>query len=328
MKKFFIIGCPRSGTTMVQQALNRHSQIVIPPETKFFFSFLGHSFDSQKRHLERLNSDLGIQLHLPLPGVRTDVEARAFYECMAAKYVDKLQKPGVMQFGEKTPEHTGHLAHIRRLFPDAKIIVLYRDGRDVALSLAKTPWAPKGIYANFIIWLYYQGIILNVQSQADPNLLFVRYEDVVEKPQETFHDILAFLNLRYESPVAEGCGNRDGIPTREYSWKATAFEKITPERVGAFRRELTTDQTAVLERLGRRTLTAFGYPLMTDGSRSLSPRLLLRVSYDLSRFLVRLPWSSVRRELSARMHVPRPSLRWPLVFSPSETVITVRTAHE
>ncbi len=43
MNKFFIVGCPRSGTTMVQQALNRHPQVVIPPETKYFFSFYGHS---------------------------------------------------------------------------------------------------------------------------------------------------------------------------------------------------------------------------------------------------------------------------------------------
>src|SRR5215831_4421176 len=56
--KFFIVGCPRSGTTMVQQALNRHSQIVIPPETKFFFSFYGHSLAQQARHVRRLNADL------------------------------------------------------------------------------------------------------------------------------------------------------------------------------------------------------------------------------------------------------------------------------
>lgn len=312
---------------MVQQALNRHSQIAIPPETKFFFSFLGHSSGSQKRHLERLKADLGIQLSFPATGVRTDDEARVFYECLAQKYLEKLQKKTVTQFGEKTPEHTGHLAQIRRLFPDAKIIVLYRDGRDVALSLAKTPWAPAGIYASFMIWLYYQNIILNARSRPDSNLLFVRYEDIVEHPEEIFHDILTFLDLPYEAPVVEGCGNRDGIPTREYSWKATAIEKITPERVGTFRRELTTDQIAILERLGGRTLAAFGYPLLTDGARFLPPHVLLRLSYDLSRFLVRLPWCSVWRELVARINVPLPSRRWALAFGTPQSA-TIRTAHE
>ena len=58
MKKLFIVGCPRSGTTLLQQALNRHSQIVIPPETKYFFSFLGHTRRCQHRHIDRLNADL------------------------------------------------------------------------------------------------------------------------------------------------------------------------------------------------------------------------------------------------------------------------------
>src|ERR1700722_15108612 len=37
MDKFFIVGCPRSGTTVLQQALNRHSRIVVAPETRFFY---------------------------------------------------------------------------------------------------------------------------------------------------------------------------------------------------------------------------------------------------------------------------------------------------
>ncbi|QJW96401.1 sulfotransferase family protein [Frigoriglobus tundricola] len=301
MKKFFVVGCPRSGTTMVQQALNRHSQIAIPPETKFFFSFLGHSHPAQKRHVERLNADLGVRLTLPAGGVRTDPEARAFYDQMAGQYVEKLGKPGASQFGEKTPEHTGHLGRIRALFPDAKIVVLYRDGRDVALSLAKTPWAPKNVYANFVIWLYYQSIVLRIRTRPDPNIHFVRYEDVVADPDVAFHDVLSFLGLPYEDRVAEGCGNRDGIPAREYLWKANALQKITPERVGTFRRELSTDEIAILERLGRQTLTEFGYPLETDGTRSLSPGFALKLTAALTRFLARVPWYSAARELLARL---------------------------
>lgn len=71
MKYVFIVGCPRSGTTLLQQALNRHSQIVIPPESKFFYYFYGQSYRRQSAHLERINSDLGIELVPPAQENRT-----------------------------------------------------------------------------------------------------------------------------------------------------------------------------------------------------------------------------------------------------------------
>ena len=222
-----------------------------------------------------------MRLRLPATGVRSDDEARAFYERMTEKYVEKLRKPGATRFGEKTPEHTGHLDRIRHLFPKAKIIVLYRDGRDVALSLTKTPWAPAGLYANFVIWLYYQSIILRVQSQPNPNLQFVRYEDVVDRPEESFHEMLTFLGLPYETSVTEGCGNRDGIPSREYSWKATALEKITADRMGGVPARID-DRSGrrAGEQLGRHTLTTVRVPA---ADRRCAPVVAPRTLADLLR---------------------------------------------
>ena len=97
--------------------------------------------------------------------------------------------------------------------------------------------------------------------------------------------------------------------------------------MGAFRRELTADQVAVLERLGRHTLTTFGYPLLTDGARPLSPRVLLRISYDLTRFLARVPWCSVGRELAARVRAAFTPHHWVADVDPLVTG-TIRTAVE
>src|SRR5690348_9193182 len=176
VNKFFIVGCPRSGTTMVQQALNRHSQIAIPPETKFFFSFFGQPEKHQRRHVERLNADLNIQLPLPEKRIASYDEGRAYFERMAQQYVEKLGKRTVTWFGEKTPEHTGHLPRIRQMFPEAKIIVLYRDGRDVASSLSRMPWMIPNVYVNFVVWLYYHWAIEREKKIDATNLYLARYE--------------------------------------------------------------------------------------------------------------------------------------------------------
>ena len=300
MHKFFIVGCPRSGTTMVQQALNRHSQVVIPPETKFFFSFLGHSRRQQLRHIERLDADLGIRLPRPSARVRSSAEARAFYEDMARRYVERLGKPGVVSFGEKTPEHTGHLPRIRRLFREAKVVVLERDGRDVAASLSRMPWMSPDLYVNFTVWLYYHRVVRGERQTGWPNLYFVRYEDVVADPEKAFGGMLEFLGLPYEPAVAEGWGNTEGVPLREYGWKRRALEKITGDRVGAFRHELSIDQVEILERLGGPALRSLGYELVTDGKKPLPRGFLLSLSLSMSQFVYRLPWRAVVRELLSR----------------------------
>jgi hypothetical protein len=308
MDKFFIVGCPRSGTTMVQQALNRHPGVVIPPETKFFFSFFGHPRARQARHVARLNADLGIRLPAPARAVRTAAEGRAYYDAMARQYVARVRKPGAVAFGEKTPEHTGLLPRIRRLFPGAKILVLCRDGRDVAASLTRVPWMSSNLYANFAVWLYYHWVVSRAARDAGPDLYVVRYEDIVADPARELGAVLRFLGLPYEPAVAEGWGNREGIPERELPWKARALQPITAGRVGAFRRDLTDEQIGNLERLGRHVLPSLGYPLLTGGNRALAPGFLLELAGSLLRLAGRLPWTSILRELGCRLGLDRPAL--------------------
>lgn len=301
MDKVFLVGCPRSGTTMLQQALNRHPRIAVPPETKFFFSFFGHPYKAQLRHVERLNADLGIDLAPPVARVRTPADARDFFEQMASRYVARIGKRDVVLFGEKTPEHTGHLPRIRRLFPSAKIVVLHRDGRDVASSLRHMPWMSSDLYVNFAVWLYYARLVRRARDEAWPGVYFARYEDIVANPHKELAALLDFLGLPYEPAVADGWGNREGVPERERPWKARALQKISTDRVGVFRHELSTKEIEKLERMGGRTLRSLGYELVTDGHGSLSPLFLLRLAWGLSRFAVRLPRSSLVAELACRL---------------------------
>jgi hypothetical protein len=309
--KFFLVGCPRSGTTMLQQALNRHSRIAIPPETKFFFSFLGHSRRAQARHVRRLNEDLGINLAAPARRLRDPGEARAFYEEMARQYLRRVRKEDVAYFGEKTPEHTGHLPRIHRLFPGAKIIVLVRDGRDVASSLSRMPWMPPDVYVTFAVWLYYARLVRKAREEAWPGLYFLRYEDIVAAPPTALAALLDFLGLPYEPAVAEGWGNEEGVPQRERAWKGRAMEKITAERVGVFRHELDARQVEILERLGGLALRSFGYELVGGGEAPLPAALPLRLAWGLSQFAYRLPRRALWAELLCRLLPNRPHVRPP-----------------
>jgi Sulfotransferase family len=299
MNKFFILGCPRSGTTMLQQALNRHSQIVIPPETKLFFSFLGHSRGAQRKHVERLNRDLDIQLPPPNRRITTMEDARAFYELLMQLYLERLGRDQVSYFGEKTPEHTGQLNKIKYTFPEAKFLFIYRDGRDVALSLRKVPWMQDNIYVNFRIWLYYYWHLRQARGDSQVEMLCLKYEDLVTNPSRQLGNVLNFLGLPYEHQVAAGHGNAEGIPAREYAWKARALEPIRSHRIGCWKHELTEEEIAVLETLGAEALRTLGYQLTTAGAAHLSLGFYAKLYWNLFRFSTRLPWRSLVNEVLA-----------------------------
>lgn len=302
MKKLFIVGCPRSGTTLLQQALNRHSAVVIPPETKLFNYFFGRSRRCQRIHLKRLNEDLGIDLSVPARKIRTVDEARKFYEQMAAAYVDRLGRTEVAYLGDKTPEQTGHLAHIDRLFPDAKYIFMVRDGRDVALSLTRVPWINCDVYTGFLIWLHFWRIFKQTQATGSFDIHYLRYEDLVSDPEDELIQVLTFLGLPHEPAVWTGSGNKEGIPKREYEWKAGALEKITDCYAGRWKRELSETELGRLNYLGRKALPDLGY----DVDNSLESQLSLA-------FRLTLPCRVVRSALS----LPLPFLIHELFHAPS-----------
>jgi hypothetical protein len=261
MNYLFLLGCHRSGTTMLQQALNRHSQIAIPAETKYFSSFLGHSHACQLRRLERINRDLEIRLPPPERVIRNDADARQFYGRMAAAYLGRLGKPEVTYFGEKTPVHSGYVPRIKHLFPASKFLWIYRDGRDVALSMRKVSWLNQTLAVNFVIWLFYYFKQMRAAADTSLDILFVRYEELVGEPAKILSSICHFLGIRFEGAMADGYGNHEGILDWEHPWKGLALEPITTGRVETWRTELTPAEVELLEWLGGNALVRLGYQL-------------------------------------------------------------------
>jgi len=297
VRKFFIVGCPRSGTTVLQQALNRHTEIVIPPETKYFYCWYGKSAKQQSAHLQRINADLRVNVVASRRGVRAPDEGAAFFERLADAYLERLGRQDAVCFGEKTPEHTGQLGQIRSVFPNAKLLFIYRDGRDVALSLSKMPWMHCDLYTGFVIWLYYYRILKRERQRPSLDTCFARYEDLATHPARELGRVLEFLGVPFEPAVAEGWGNQEGVPRRELAWKGRAIEKISTARIGVWRRELSKPQIGRLERLGRKALRDLGYPLCGPRTRPLPPWFVAALGWRVLRTVTRLPPYCVRNEI-------------------------------
>ncbi len=256
---------------MLQQALNRHPQIIIPPETGYFVDVLPHSRTGQAQHLRAINADLKLDLPMPERRIRTDRDAIAGYVALETAYANKLGRTNAEYFGDKSPRHLLVLPRIVRLFPTAKFLLIYRDGRDVALSLSKVPWGPKDLYVNFAIWLRFYRWQRWAQSQPDLDLCCIKYEAFVNDPEQALRRIASHLDLDYEDAMVSRTGNVEGIAKRELGWKGRATETITPQRIGQWQTELDESQLRRLERWGRQPLAGLGYELTTGGKHPLPP---------------------------------------------------------
>lgn len=223
----FVVGCPRSGTTLLQRMLDAHPQLAVANDTHFIPRALeavrSRSLDGEDAlsdasmlpelvswvrgyyRFARLGLDDG-------PFQQAAVSARSYREFVSLLYEQFARKHGKELGGEKTPDYVRHLPLLHRLFPWAKSVHLVRDGRDVALSIVewacrngrqKGPaklalWREQPV-ATCALWWEWQVRSGRRSRCALPSgtCLEVRYEMLVTDPEATLRSVVAFLGLPF-----------------------------------------------------------------------------------------------------------------------------------
>src|SRR6266545_1616703 len=153
----FVVGCGRSGTTMLRLMLDAHPELAIPGESHF----IPPLWSARRRYLRggRLDADLLLTelfrtLHfqmwkLPEAEVRRRVSGLmdpGFADVIGSVFAVYAEHQGKERWGDKTPIYVRHLPLLATLFGDARFVHLIRDGRDVTLSYLSVPWGPSTIW--------------------------------------------------------------------------------------------------------------------------------------------------------------------------------------
>lgn len=155
-----LLGAPRSGTTWLQGLLGAHPRVASPQETDVFSRYLAAleaAWDWQRRGSE---ADWVQRRLKGLPAVLTTEQFRTTGAHLLATTLQAAAalKPGADIVLEKSPAHSVHGAAIAVYAPDAPIVHLVRDGRDVAASLTHAGrtwgagWAPTSVGESAAMW--------------------------------------------------------------------------------------------------------------------------------------------------------------------------------
>lgn len=218
----FVVGCPRSGTTLLQRMLDNHPSLAVANDTHF---------------ITRVIDDVPIGVDPPLtPGLVEQVRtykrfhrmdltdaavdeaaanAHTYREFVSALYLEYglLRKKPLA--GEKTPDYVRRLPVLHALFPWARNVHIIRDGRDVALSAIEwvredrgpgrlKPWWEEPVAVSALWWRWQVGAGRRDGGKLGPDLYReIKYEELISDPETRLRDLASFLGLPFSRSMLD-----------------------------------------------------------------------------------------------------------------------------
>jgi len=257
----FVVGCPRSGTTLLGVILDRHSELAITPETGFYDE-IAPQLRSAKHDLKAvLNNwnrlpELGLEVDAVVKHLEQNYTHVQLFETLLALHAQARSKPCC---GEKTPQHLAHVPQIIKDFPEARVVCVIRDGRDVALSLRSMPWWPHDLDSATKLWLKSIECSDSFAEQYPQHFVTIRYEQLVARPEATVKEVMTLLGLEFQ-PGQLGSTASDVVLPRSMAWKGLALEPVDDSRAGRRQSVASSDDINFLNDTLGTTLIRLGYP--------------------------------------------------------------------
>ncbi|GII75600.1 sulfotransferase [Sphaerisporangium rufum] len=332
-RPIFVVGCPRSGTTLLQLMLHAHRRIAVPPETRFLTDVYYHRRlygdmrrpENRRRLAERIATDRSTRFHelgvaragyvraaVEGPGSLGSVLGAAF-----AGYAARFERP---RWGDKRPAYVRHVDALRRLFPDAQFVHLVRDGRDCVASLKEMPWYPMGVLHAISTWAEAVDFGRRHARRLPAGTYhMLRYEDLTADPEGELGRLCAFLGEDFDPAMCEPRRVAAvAVPPRKV-WHRNTLGEVTPVRVGSWAGRLAPWEIALCEEVLGERLRAHGYEPAGGGAGAAPGDLAAYRRVAAHRRLARYrqqarDWLSRRREpgpLAALPAGPRPQVRIP-----------------
>jgi hypothetical protein len=284
----FIVGCARSGTTLLRRIVDAHPAVAITPETHWIADYFERRTGLTPHGLVTADliprllahekfAKLGIG-QAELEGLRGAGGPVSYARFVTGIFDLYGKSRGKLLVGDKTPRYVRNIGTLHALWPEAKFVHLIRDGRDVCLSalnwkgkvanLAKlfSTWGEHPVTTTATWWKWSVRLGQEVGQTLGPGLYYeMRYEGLVAAPEEECARLCAFLGVDYEDGMLrfhEGrTRTKPGLDAKH------AWLPITPG-LRDWRTELPPEDQERFEAAAGDLLGELGYPRTVPQPRS------------------------------------------------------------
>ena len=290
---FFITGAQRSGTTLLRLLLNQHSMLSIPEEAGFLMPYIQKKnledprplsprerqtlvrYLSQNRQYQKWN----LEVDVLDPILTTELSLR---QAICYLYWVFAQRHNKKICGDKTPSFIRKLNLLLDIYPDAKLIHIVRDGRDVYLSLKKIgePSASSIAVVSYE-WNVKLSIIRGVILTHPERTMELRYEDLLCYPEKTLKSVCDFLGVSFETEMLSFHQKSEKFIDHRHS--DLIFNPIDPSNIKKWVTSFSAYELRKFEFFSKNTLEMYGYPV-TDSHVSFIEWISI-----LAEFLIYLP---------------------------------------
>ena len=248
-RPIFVVGCPRSGTTLTRLILDSHPAISAGPESRFLWGL---------RAIEENNwstlADFGLGLD------EWHAHVRSLFEAFHLRYAEHQ---GKRRWADKSPDYALMLDYIDVLYPDAQIVHIVRDPRDVIDAWRRFyGWKSVGRAAR--AWVrYVRSAHEFAVRYGEDKVMELRYEDLVREPEPSLRALFTWLGESWDSGVLDfaeqphsfGAGP---LRTEDQRW-ARRNGKLRTTSIGIGHGPAIAVPFSLVRRTGADLLEVFGY---------------------------------------------------------------------
>jgi hypothetical protein len=205
----FVVGARRSGVSLVQAIFDSHPSMAVPPECDFVVALApdGRLPFGLRRFLDTLYADERFRRwRLPRAEVELSFTAdppQTYADAVRRVYMLWADRRGKPRYADKNPDHVLRIAALDALFPEARIIHVVRDGRDVAASSLELGWV-KTIEQAALQWRRHVQAGRRA-GRLLPSLRYheLRYEDLVGDPEATVRRLCQAIELPFHPAMLD-----------------------------------------------------------------------------------------------------------------------------
>lgn len=290
---FFIVGCGRSGTTLLKTLLDSHRELVVTPETFFYNSVAQNGTHNIQEKVEYALQKWWIKdfcieresVYDNLSQIHCQNGWDSLFLAILQAYAQKHHANWV---GEKTPSHISKGRYFINTFEGSKVICIVRDPRAVFNSYKKSKIGTISVATVITEWrrAYYEHLSL----YGETNYIYIRYEDLVSQPENTLHTITKFLGVKYDSSLLEFHRRDMSGFSPEQAHHENTFRPIFKDSLDEWRTHLNRYQVSLIENRLSHEMAELGYVVTGEQANGLRTyEFLSKVTDMVHKVMIRKP---------------------------------------